>query len=198
MRCAGLVQPRFLLRGARQRDRRGAGVISDLDGRQANAARSRGNDDEVARFHLSVEDERAIGRQEHHPDRRRFDERKRVRVLHDGMVGRENDLAISRVFIQGECGNRTYNVAHGKTDNLFAHGIDNAGAIISETRREDRGFDIFVIAPHRVGTVDADCFHLDSYLVRTRKGNFRFDEFEDFRSSGLCEFDRAGHDASIA
>src|SRR5258708_16055169 len=60
--------PRLLLRSARQRDGGRTGILSNLNRRQADAARSCGNDDEVARFHLSVEDERAVGRYKHHPD----------------------------------------------------------------------------------------------------------------------------------
>src|ERR1700676_1225706 len=113
------------------------------------------------------------------------------------MVGGENDLSVSRVFVQGERWNRTDCVADGKTNNIFAHGIDNTGRFISQTGREYWGFDIFVIAPHCLGTVDADRFDFDTNLMRAGSRNLLFDEFEDFRPSGVCEFDRAGHDASI-
>jgi len=73
---------------------------------------------------------------------------KAIPVLYDGMVGGENDLSVSRVFIQGERWNRTDCVAHGKTRNIFAHSIDNTGGFISQTGREYWGFDIFVIASH--------------------------------------------------
>src|ERR1700677_2946232 len=112
------------------------------------------------------------------------------------MVGGENDLSVCGVSIQGECRNRTHRVAHGKVSDIFAHSIDNTGAIISKTGREYWGFDIFVVAPHRLGAVDADCFYFDTNFVWPRSGNLRFDEFEDFRASGLCEFDRAGHGVS--
>src|SRR5229473_429691 len=91
---------------------------------------------------------RAVGRYEHHPNRCRFDERKRFRMLHDGMVGSENDLSVGEVLVQGECRDRTNGVAHGKIGDILAHGIDNTGAIISQARREYWGFDVSVVAPH--------------------------------------------------
>jgi len=36
---------------------------------------------------------------------------------------------------------------------------------------------------------DADCFHFDPNFARTRSGDFRFDEFEDFRPSGFRKLD---------
>jgi len=113
------------------------------------------------------------------------------------MVGSKNDLSVGKVFVQREGWNRADGVTHGKAGNILAHGIDNTGSIISETRREFYRFDIFVMAPHRLGTVDADCFDLDTNFVRTRSGDLHFDEFEDFRPSGLCELDDARHDSLL-
>src|SRR5258708_5654341 len=113
------------------------------------------------------------------------------------MVGGENDLSVGGVLVQGKGRDRTDYVAHRKISDIFAHSIDNSGAFISQTSREYGGLDIFVVAPHRLGTVDADRFDLDANFAWTGRGNVYFDEFEDFRSSGLCEFDHAGHDASV-
>src|ERR1700730_1686888 len=113
------------------------------------------------------------------------------------MDGGENDLAISEVLVQREGRDRTDCVTYGKISDILAHGIDNTGSLVSQTGREFYRFDIFVIAPHRLGTVDADGFDLDTNFLRAGSGNLRFDEFEDFRPSGLCEFDRAGHKASV-
>src|SRR5258708_10332211 len=101
------------------------------------------------------------------------------------MVGGENDLSIGGVLVQGKGRDRTHCVAHGKISDIFAHGIDNAGAFISQTSREYWGLDIFVVAPHGLGTVDADGFDLDTNFTWTGSVNLHFDEFEDFRSSGL-------------
>jgi hypothetical protein len=69
-------------------------------------------------------------------------------VLHDGVIGRENDLPVGRVFIEGERWNCTDDVADDEISNLSSDGIDNPGSVISQTRREYRRFDIFVDAPH--------------------------------------------------
>src|ERR1700694_4445821 len=118
-------------------------------------------------------------------------------MLHDGMVGRENDLSVAKVFVQREGWNRADCVTCGKASNILTHGIDNTGSLISQTCRECYRFSVFVIAPHRIGTVDADCLDLDTNFAGARSGDWRFDEFEDFWPSGLCEFDCAGHDASV-
>ena len=34
-------------------------------------------------------------------------------------------------LVQGECWNRTDNVANGETNDVFAHSIDNTGGFIS-------------------------------------------------------------------
>src|SRR5882757_279240 len=49
-------------------DVRSTGIVCDLNRRQADAAGSCRNDNEVALFHFCVDDERAVGRYEHHPD----------------------------------------------------------------------------------------------------------------------------------
>jgi hypothetical protein len=67
-------------------------------------------------------------------------------MLHDGMVGSENDVSVGEVLVQRECRDRTDGITHGKIGDIFAHGIDATGAIISETSREYRGFDISVVA----------------------------------------------------
>src|ERR1700736_4203071 len=118
-------------------------------------------------------------------------------MFYNGMDGGENDLAISEVPVQRERRNRTNGVTCSKVSNIFAHGIDNTGSLVSQACREFYRFDIFVVAPHCLGAVDADGFDLDTNFVRAGSGNLRFDEFEDFRLSGLCEFDRAGHKASV-
>src|SRR5882757_6114792 len=59
-------------------------------------------------------------------------------MLHDGMVGREDDLSVGEVLVEGEGRNRTDRVANGKIGDVFANSIDNTGAIISETSREYR------------------------------------------------------------
>src|SRR5258708_309078 len=114
------------------------------------------------------------------------------------MDGGENDLAVSEVLVQREGWNRTDGITYGKVSDILAHGVDNTGSLVSQTCREVCGFNIFVVAPHRLGSVDADRFDLDTNFMRAGSGNLRFDEFEDFRPSGLCEFDRAGHGASVS
>src|ERR1700686_41443 len=109
------------------------------------------------------------------------------------MVGGEDDLSVSRVFIQGERWNRTDCVACGKTSNIFAHSIDNTGGFISQTGREYWGFTNFAFTPHYFAPVNADAFNLDTNFVRTRSGDFHFDEFEDFRPSGFRKLDGARH-----
>src|ERR1700730_1331552 len=100
-------------------------------------------------------------------------------MLYDGMIGRENDFSVGRVFIQGEGRYRTDRVTHGNISNTCADSIDDTGGIISQTRREYWRFDIFVVAPHRIGPVDADCFYIDPNVMWTWNGNLRFDELQD-------------------
>jgi hypothetical protein len=67
--------------------------------RQSDAAGSRGHEDEIAFVHLGIFDERAVRSHEAHPDRRGLGGRKRFRVLHDGVVRHEDDLAVGVVLV---------------------------------------------------------------------------------------------------
>src|ERR1700692_4562749 len=113
------------------------------------------------------------------------------------MVGDENDLAVSEVFVQREGWNRTDCVTYGRVSNILAHGIDNTGSLVSQAGGEYYGVDIFVISPHLLGAVDADCLALDTNFVRARSGDLHFDEFEDFRPSGFRKLDDARHDSLL-
>src|ERR1700686_4901633 len=44
-----------------------------------------------------------------------------------------------------------------------------------------------VLAPHRIGAVDANRLELDADFVRASGGYLRFDELENIQSTGLCE-----------
>src|ERR1700730_5730370 len=100
-------------------------------------------------------------------------------MFHDGMVGREDDLSVNRVFIQREGWNRTDRVTNLKIRHSLSHGINNTGGIISKARREYWRFDIFVVTPHRIGPVDTDCLNIDSNFMRARSGYVHLDEFQD-------------------
>src|SRR6266853_1140663 len=110
------------------------------------------------------------------------------------MDGGENDLAVSEILVQREGWNRADCVTYSNVSNIFAHRVDNTGSFVSQTCRKFYGFDIFVIAPHRLGTVNADRFDLDTNFTRAGSGNLRLDEFEDFRPSGFRKLDGARHD----
>src|SRR4051794_4184357 len=105
------------------------------------------------------------------------------------MDGDENDFAVSGVLVQREGGNCADGVTCGKISNVFAYSLDNAGSLISQAGGEFHRFDILVVAPHRLGAIDADGFDLDTNFTRSGKGNLRFDEFEHVRSSGFRKHD---------
>ena len=52
-------------------------------------------------------------------------------MLHDGVVGREYDLSVGKVFVQREGWNRADCVTCGEASNILTHGIDNTGSLIS-------------------------------------------------------------------
>src|SRR5882757_1344334 len=103
-------------------------------------------------------------------------------MLHNGVVGDENYLAVSGVFVEREGWNRTDCVTYSDVGNIFPHGIDNPGSIISQTGREFYRFSIFIVAPVCIGGVVAVCLVPDTSCVRAGGGDFDFYEFEDFRT----------------
>src|SRR5882757_1522142 len=109
------------------------------------------------------------------------------------MHGSENDFSVGEVLIQREGGNGTDGVTCGKVSNVFAHGIDNTGSLITQAGRESYALDILVIPPHRLGAVDPDRLDPDTNFTRSGSGNLRFDEFEDVRSSGFRKLDGTRH-----
>ncbi len=113
-------------------------------------------------------------------------------MLHDDVVRHDDDFAVGEVLIHRESGDRADRVTHSDAGDVPAHGVDGAGGFVPKARRVRYGaLDIFVIAPHRLGAVDTDRLDLDTNLSRTRSWHLLIDEFEDFRSSGLCELDGA-------
>src|SRR5277367_333329 len=191
MHGAGFEQLLLLRRGARQRDGRGAGIVGDLDSGEADAARRRRDEDKVALRHLCILDERPISGREHHPHRGGLDERKRLRLPYDRVVGNENDLAIGRIVVHREGWDNVDIVANSYAADILPHRVDDAGGLVTETRRKLDGLDVVVDPPHGFGAVDADRLDLDADLLWTRSCNLGVYEFEDFRSSGYCELDRA-------
>src|SRR6266404_6644299 len=115
-------------------------------------------------------------------------------MLHDGIVRHDDDFAIGEVLIHRESWDRADRVTHSDAGDVPAYGVNGAGGFVPEARRVRHGLDVLVIAPHRLGAVDTDGFDLDTNLSRTRSWHLLIDEFEDFRSSGLCELDGALHD----
>src|SRR6266436_1057353 len=109
------------------------------------------------------------------------------------MHGSENDFSVGRVLIQREGRNGTDGVTDGKVSNVFARGVDDTGSLITQTGRKSYAFDIFVVAPHRLGAVDPDRLDPNANVTRSGHGNLRFDEFEDVRSSGFRKLDGTRH-----
>ena len=69
-------------------------------------------------------------------------------MFDNGVVGDENYLAVSEVFVERVGWNRTDCVTYSDVGNILPHGIDNPGSIISQTCWEFYRFSIFIIAPH--------------------------------------------------
>jgi hypothetical protein len=138
---------------------------------------------------LPSSDERAVGGHEHHPDRCALGEGQRFRLLHHGRGRHDDDLAIGGVVVHREGRDHIDLVTHRDLGDVLADGIDDAGSLVPEARREFHGFDVVVLAPHRLGAVDADRLDLHADLGRTRGRNLRLDEFEDFWSAGFRELD---------
>jgi hypothetical protein len=96
---------------------------------------------------------------------------------------------------------RSERVTYGKVSDILAPGTHNIGPQYRQRRIPD---------PPGILQVQYICHcakltwydrcrssDLDTNFMRAGIGNFRLDKFENFRSSGLCELDGAGHGASV-
>src|SRR6267143_59129 len=109
------------------------------------------------------------------------------------MFGNQNDFAVGVILEEREDHYRTDDVRYVKLADTVAHGIDDTGGLVSQTRRKFYRSNVFVIAPHRLSTVDSNCLDLDTNFVWARSGDLRFDEFEDFRPASFRKLDNARH-----
>src|SRR3989442_13857614 len=108
-------------------------------------------------------------------------------MYQQGVVRGKEALAIHKILIPREGRDQFDHVTRREAGDALAHCIDDAGSLVPQACRELYGFDVSVIAPHRLGAVDADRLDVDTNLTRAGGRNPRFDELEDLRSPGLCE-----------
>src|SRR6266446_5164754 len=136
----------------------------------------------------------AVGGDEHHPDGGRLLVGERRRVLHDGVGGSKDDIAVHAILIHREGRDGVHRIANCNFGDVPADGIDNADGLVAQARGEFDRLDIGILAPHRFGTVETDRLHPDADLVVCRRRDFYILEFQDFRAAGFREFDNARHD----
>src|SRR5258708_17741279 len=98
-------------------------------------------------------------------------------MFHNGVVGDENYLAVSEVFVERVGWNRTDCVAYSDVGNILPHGIDNRGSIISYSSSGLFRVRMFVVAPHSPSMGYADRFYLDEVSSRTNGGRTRLNCF---------------------
>src|ERR1700732_2532931 len=106
------------------------------------------------------------------------------------MVRYEDDLAIGRVVVQREGRDDIDFVTNRESHHILADSVYGACGLIAETCRNLDALDVVVTPPHGFGAVDANRLDLDADLVRARSRDLALHEFENLRTSGLCEFDR--------
>ena len=97
---AGVEQGLPLRAAPRQGDGGRPDPVGDLDRRQADAARRRGDQDRIARLQAGDVDQGAVGGQVLHPDRRRLDPGERGGVVGHGMGRGVRELAVKPVGVQ--------------------------------------------------------------------------------------------------
>src|SRR6185436_17426510 len=108
---------------------------------------------------------------------------------HNGVVRDDDDFTIGVILVHGKARDYVHLLAYFNTCDRITHRIDDAGGFVSQPSWKFHRFDVLILAPHRLGSVDADGLDLDSNLVCAGFRDLRLDELQYFWRPGSRELD---------
>src|SRR6516165_373656 len=171
----------------RQGDRNRPDPVGDLDGSQADAARSRGDQDRVALGQLAEVDERPVGREVLHPDRRRFGPRERGWVMRHSVDRCIRELAVEPVVVQREARNGADRVADLEPLDVLPDRGDGPRRLVPQTSRQLGLFQVLAVPEHRFGAVQPQRLDADLDLALAGRRDLDLLHSQDFRAADLMK-----------
>src|SRR5208337_4677506 len=162
-------------------------LVGDLDGRESDAARCRGDHDRLAGFQIGKVDKCPVGGQVLHPDRRRLGPGERSGMMSHGMDRGIRKVAVEPVVIQREAWDSADRVADLEALDTRPNRGHGSRRLVPQSGGKLGLFHILAPAKHSLGAVQSQCMDADLYLALSGRRDFDLLDPEDFGPTDLVK-----------